>query len=333
MKHSARRAMPIAAAAGMLCLILDSRHGAEYARQSLALCLRTVIPSLFPMFVLSGLLVGSMAPGKGRFARWAEKLLGLPTGTGVLFGLGLAGGFPVGAQCLAQSVESGSLSREDARRLLGLCNHCSPGFLFGILGSVFTHRGYPLLVALIHMESAILSAALWSGSCSGQVTWESSSLSLPQAVSRGIRSMTSVCAWVILAGVVTGFLDRWLFPLLPEECGTLLTGLLELTGGVLALNDLPGEDVKLIICCLFVCFGGVSVLLQIQSVASEAGISGDLCFRQKCVQGILGAALAALALRGGIGCPLLLGAMLLFGKKAVAFPKKRVYNSSQKGGI
>ena len=38
---------------GMLALILDGRTAIEGARQGIGLCLRTVIPSLFPFFVLS----------------------------------------------------------------------------------------------------------------------------------------------------------------------------------------------------------------------------------------------------------------------------------------
>jgi hypothetical protein len=142
--------------------------------------------------------------------------------------------------------------------------------------------------------------------------------------------MGIVCAWVILAGVITGFLERWLFPLLPEPSGTILSGLLELTGGVLGLRDNPSENQKLLLCCLFVCFGGGCVQLQIQSVAAQAGIPADLCIRQKCLQGALGVTLAAVFLRFGFVCTLIFPALAIIWKKAVAFPRRTVYNKRQR---
>ena len=44
----------------MLALILDGRTAIDGARQGIELCLRTVIPSLFPFFVLSILLTSSL---------------------------------------------------------------------------------------------------------------------------------------------------------------------------------------------------------------------------------------------------------------------------------
>jgi hypothetical protein len=46
--------LPLAAsAAGMMLLILDSRTSAAAAAEALEICIRTVIPGLFPFFLLS----------------------------------------------------------------------------------------------------------------------------------------------------------------------------------------------------------------------------------------------------------------------------------------
>lgn len=323
----------IAVGSGMLCLILDSRHAAQYARDALELCLRTVIPGLFPMFVLSGLLVASLTGGKNRALSALEKLLGLSRGSGGIFLLGAVGGFPVGAQCIVQSMDAGGLSKEDGERMLGFCNNCSPAFLFGILGGVFPDSPAPLLVFLIQLETALVIATIWGNDAGHPLSLPRSSMSLPQAVSRATRSMVSVCAWVILAGVVTGFLGRWLFPLLPEPCPAFLTGMLEITGGVLELRRVASEDLRFVLCCIFVCFGGISVLLQIQSIAAEKGLGMKHCIRQKLLQGILAGVLGgAVAAMGPVSLviPLL---FVLFWKKAVEIPRATVYNSSRKGGF
>lgn len=291
---------------GMLLLIFDSRCAAQSAQEALALCLKTVIPSLFPMFVLSGLLVSGLGGASGRLFSPLERITGLPEGSGVLFLMGIVGGFPVGAQCIAQAVEKGSLSREDGERMLGFCNNCSPAFLFGILGSVLSDPLAPLLIFLIQLETALVTASFTPLHQRTLSVTAGGSCSLSAAVTRGIRSMASVCAWVILAGVVTGFLDRWFFPLMPTPVPQLLSGMLEITGGILGLADIPEEAAKFIFCTLFVCFGGISVWMQIGSLAGPRGLSTAVCYRQKAIQGLLGGILA--------------GAVSAFGPAGLLFP-------------
>ncbi len=332
MKHSSF--LPLFAGLACICLILDSRSAAQYASEALAQCLNVVIPSLFPMFVLSGLLVPCLQNAR-RGLGFLERLLGLPQGSGSIFLLGIVGGFPVGAQCVVQGLEQGTLSKEEGESILGLCNNCSPAFLFGITPVLFQDALAPLWLFLIQLETAALAARLF---CASSATGREpaapsrSAPSLPQAVQRAIRSMVVVCAWVVLAGVVTGFLRRWLFPLLPGPMPQLFTGLLELTGGVLSLAECPGEDLRFCLCALFVCFGGISVLLQIQSIAQGGQLSMGPCIRQKLFQAAAGAIFALLCVRLG---PAILGiapVILLFSKKRVEIPGKVSYNTPQKGG-
>lgn len=318
---------------GMLLLIFDSRCAAQSAQEALALCLKTVIPSLFPMFVLSGLLVSGLGGASGRLFSPLERITGLPEGSGVLFLMGIVGGFPVGAQCIAQAVEKGSLSREDGERMLGFCNNCSPAFLFGILGSVLSDPLAPLLIFLIQLETALVTASFTPLHQQTLSVTAGGSCSLSAAVTRGIRSMASVCAWVVLAGVVTGFLDRWIFPLMPLPMPQLLGGMLEITGGILGLAAIPEEHTKFLLCALFVCFGGLSVWMQISSLASAQGLSAAICFRQKTVQAILGGLIAATVLGLGPVGLLLPVILLIVRKKRLENPTDSVYNSPRKGGL
>lgn len=333
MKKSAQGALLLAVGIAMVCLILDSHAAAQAASGAINLSLRTVVPSLFPMFVLSGLLVDGLAGTKSRALSLLEGFLCLPKGSGSLFLLGMVGGFPVGAQCIVQAVDGESLSREDGQRMLGFCNNCSPAFLFGILGSVLAGGYAPWMVFLVQLESAMMVAILWPSQSGNEMTIQAKQVSLPKAVSRAVRSMVSVCAWMVLAGVMTGFLDRWLFPILPIPVPEMLAGLMELTTGVLGLTAVSHEGGRFILCCTFVCFGSASVLLQIQSIAGEMGLSMGVCVRQKMAQAALGALIAGLQVIFGRGFLLVPLLTLPLVKKAVEFSGKAVYNSSHKGGF
>lgn len=318
------------AVAGMLCLIFDSRCAAESVRKSMELCIITVIPSLFPLFVLSGLVVSGLT---GTSVPLLNRLLNLPRGGESIFLLGAVGGFPMGAQCISQACEQGSLSRENAARMLGFCNNCGPAFLFGILGNLFSDSSAPLALLIIQLECACLIAMLWPGTSGDAGQMAKGTISLVQAVNQAVRSMVSVCAWIILAGVLLGFLERWLFPILPGLASVLLTGVMELTNGCMALKNISDEGLRFRLCCGFVCFGGISVLLQIQGLTAPKGIPMRTCICQKLWQGVLGLLLGGMYVRFGwavLLLPLSVGSLLKF---TVEKRKNMVYNGASKGGF
>ena len=323
-----KRAAVAGILAAMAAMILDSRWASQSALSALELCLKTLIPNLFPLFVLSSLLIPKLT---GLRIPFLAKLLGIPDGSEGIFLLGCAGGFPVGAVCIAQAVEAKGLTKPDAERMLGLCSFCGPSFLFGVIGAVLSLPD-ALLIFAIQLETALLTAACWPTPSSDTYTPSSKTIDLPTAVRRSVTSMATVCAWVILAGVAAGFLDRWLFPLLLGPLGVLATGLLELTNGIFSLDAITSPDLRFLLSTVFVCFGGVSVLLQIAGLAAPAGLSMKPCIAQKLTQSLLGGLLAYLSIRLG-PVSLLLPPAILFAKIAVEIPGAMVYNSRRKEGI
>ena len=112
-------------------LLLLPEVSAQAARDAMLLCAQTLIPSLFPFFVLSSLLIacGASELLSALLSPLMRPLFGL-SGTGAAaLALGLCGGYPVGARTAAELVENGALSQEEGERLLALCNNAGPGFL------------------------------------------------------------------------------------------------------------------------------------------------------------------------------------------------------------
>ena len=75
-----RRCWGLAAAAGMLVFILDSKTALSGANEGVQLCIRTVIPSLFPFFVLSALMTGALMGTSLRGLRPLCRLMKMPVG-------------------------------------------------------------------------------------------------------------------------------------------------------------------------------------------------------------------------------------------------------------
>lgn len=307
----------------MLALILDSRTASAAASEGVELVLRTAVPALFPFFILSAMLV----PYSSLLSVPAlSRVLGVPPGWEAVFLLGCIGGYPVGAQCVAQGYSSGQLSRQDAERMLGFCTNCGPSFLFGIVAASFSTLTAPIAIFLIGIFSAILTAAFWPGhpvhTGSKPVI---SPVSLPQAVQIGLKSMASVSAWIILGKILLRFLDKYLLYYFPVPFRLILTGMLELTNGCLLLSQFPA-GVRFFATCCFTTFGGLCVWMQVKSLCAKAGLDAKHYLPQKLTQSAVALCLAGLYSAFGFAAVFACAGTALLSKKTVEISKTMVYN-------
>lgn len=285
MKHSGRLT-GIGAAIGMMLLILDSKTGLQGAQEGLELCLRTVIPALFPFFVLSSLLTGGFSGKELRFLRPLGKLLGIPAGAESVLLTGFLGGYPIGARSIADARRHGSLSPQDAARMMAFCNNAGPSFLFGIAASMFPHPWMGWALWGIHILSALAAALLFPGKSSGKTRMQTGHHpSVSEAVAASVRSMALVCGWVVIFRVLLAFLNRWCLWLFPEAVQVVLSGILELTNGCCALAKVENIGLRFVICSGLLAFGGLCVTMQTLSVAN--GVSIRYYFPGKLMQTII----------------------------------------------
>ena len=257
----------ILGAVGMLVIILDSKTAVAGVRAGLELCLQTLIPSLFPFFVLSALVTGSLTGISITPMRWLCRICRMPLGSESLLIVGILGGYPVGAGNIAAMYHNGNLSLKDAQRLAVFCNNAGPSFLFGILGAIFPHMGWVWALWCIQITASILTGMCLSGGTTCEIVRSNSkSVSIPDAVSRAVRSMALVCGWIILFRLILTFLNRWFLWLLTDAVRVLMTGILELSNGCLDLSDVTHVEYRFVLAGIMLSLGGISVWMQTQAV-------------------------------------------------------------------
>lgn len=273
----------IFASTGMLILILDSKTALAGAQDGIYLCIRTVIPSLFPFFLLSSVLMDSFSGTSLPLIKPLSAFCGIPKGAESILLAGFLGGYPVGAQSVASAFRSGQLRKEDAQRMLCFCNNVGPAFLFGMVAQMFPSKTTALLLWLIHVASALLVSKLIP--VSDEV---SSSLPIPQKktvenrIYTAIICLATVCGWVVIFRIVIGFLDRWFLFLIPETIQVLCSGFLELSNGCCELSRIPDPDLRFILCSGMLAWGGLCVMLQTRSVTQ--GLAFNYCLKGKILQ-------------------------------------------------
>lgn len=289
--------MPVTAVlAIVVLLLLRPQEAAEAVRVGLALCGRTVIPSLFPFFAAISLLLqlGAAEALSGLFRPVMQPLFRLRGECALPLLAGFLGGYPSGAKTAAGLYAQGRISRQEAELLLGFCDNCGPAFLLsyvgaGILGG--TELGVKLY--LIHIAAALLTGVLLCRLVRdrGPVLLGSSlpvkAVSFPQAltssVSGALTSTLGICAFVVFFQVLAA--------LPPVPLPPLALGALEMVSGAAALS--PGRA-GFIAAAAIVGWGGLSVHCQAMSLTAPEGLSFRWHWVGKAVQAAVSAGLAFL---------------------------------------
>ena len=196
-------------AIGILLLILDAKTALASATEGITLCLTTVIPSLFPFFVLSAVINSALSGTKVSILRPISRLCRLPAGAESILILGLIGGYPVGAASIRQGYKTGILCKKDSERMLAFCNNAGPAFIFGLLSPILGNIGLCWALWIIHISSAIVVGILIPGGSKETVTVHSAQpLGVTQAMQLGIKKMgrfVSCHPWVYGALVFVAF--------------------------------------------------------------------------------------------------------------------------------
>lgn len=247
------RGMVCAAAAA--ALLVRPAAAAQGMAQGVALCLETLVPSLFPFMVLADYLSASgLGEAAGRHLHAAgRRLFALPGAAAPVIVLAFLGGYPVGAAGAAGLLRRGLLTRNETRRLMALCCLPSPAFLViavgeRMLGSAQT--GWMLwgCTALASLLPALVRARFSQKENSHEsapaAASPAKSDAFTGAVAAAARSLFLLCAFVALFSALNALLMQTFLPavlvhvsgrFLPEAAAqSLLPVWLEVTGGLAA---------------------------------------------------------------------------------------------------
>lgn len=303
-----------------LALLLFPESNIESGKAALALCFTSVIPSLFPFFVLCRILTDlGIAELLGKFAKgFMKKLFNVsPAGVTSLL-MGLISGYPLGAKVCCELYQNKSITKTDAERLLAFCNNAGPVFITGTVGTAMLGNfKWGLLLLAVHLISALCTGFVFRfykkseySPMSNFAVRTVSTKSLPNiigsAFSDSITSILSVCGYVVFFAVfinilkVTNILQTAAYfvsllfpPVSTDFAREFLSGLLEMTNGIANIAALPDihPASKLIAVSMLLGFGGLCVHFQTLGIVGRYGLSSKTYFLGKIANGALSAVL------------------------------------------
>ncbi len=277
-------------------LVLFPKASLSAATGAINLCLDTIIPSLFPFFVCSGLLsaLGFSSLCSRFLSPIMRPLFSLPGSGAITFILGLVSGYPVGASSAADLYASGQCTKCEAERMTAFCNNSGPLFVIAVVGQSFLGNarfGYILYAS--HILSAVLVGLIfrfYKGSdnpkpltlpSSPKIGIKNATLGLGSVIDNSVFSTLKVCGFVLFFAVLT--------KAIPASALTpVIYSFFEITGGINLLSQLEMDlSIKLGVISFFLAFSGLSVVFQVSSIISPHGISLTPYICGKIIQGLL----------------------------------------------
>lgn len=248
-------------------------------KAGLDVCAKALIPSLFPFAVLVGMINGSGMSEKmaEMLGRPVGRILGIPDTAVSAVLLGCLGGFPIGAVCVRELYESGSISRSDAERLVGFVNNASPAFCIGTLGmSMFGSTEFGASLYFCQLAAALTVGMLFrrgysprSGVYRGRIS--SAADTLTGAISSAGLTMLKICAFAVFFAVLGDAVCMVAERYFGEAVAAVCAAVCEITLAGRKLSALVGSFPK-ILCAFTAGWSGISVHMQTASVLSGSGI-------------------------------------------------------------
>ena len=312
MKHlrkSASLAVGIGAVALLVFLTGNTHIAADGIKNGLHLIEDILLPSLFPLLVLSDLLLRTGAFNPLRLlAAPLGKRLGVSPAGGTALLLGWLLGSPVGTCLAAADLENGHLTTGEYHRIVCLTANTGIGFPLGVVGiGIF---GSPLLGMLLYSAMALaafLLAFLWhlidKTAHQNQKTPPNGmrkrdfATAFTTSVKGCMNTFLNLSAFVLIFSALAAYLRAIASHFhLPLPLTVSLCGVLELTTGVMQASTLPEAKEAYVWIAFFTGFAGLSIGLQALAVAGKNAPPFPLLLGVKCLQGILTTAIVVAVL-------------------------------------
>ena len=303
-----------------ILLVIFSQSNLDATKRGLELWATTVVPALFPFFVLTNLLSKTKVVdifGK-LFNKLMKPLFNVPGIGGFAFVMGLISGYPVGAKVVSNFREQNLVTKDEGERLLAFTNNSGPLFILSSVGiGLFGDTKTGILLLCTHILSCITVGIIlgkFSRKTDKEFTLKNLGEILANSINNSISTIFLIGGFVVIFSVIIStlnethmldLLSNLLKPILKiinidiDFTKPLLSGIIELTNGVKQVSSIHIKAISqnVIICAFLLGFGGFSVLLQVFSIVSKTDLSIKKYIIGKFMQGVFASFYTFLALK------------------------------------
>lgn len=276
----------------LVFLLINSSKVVTFTFQSLNLCARSIIPSLFVYMIASDLLLtcGEFAFIENTLGELFERAFRISRACALAFVLGLVCGFPIGGKMVCDLYESKRISKLQAEKALGLCNNTGPAFVIaGIGASMLGSFEVGIVIYSSQILSAMITGVVFGFLGKRNIDYELSNLPVKtspkklcviEIISNSVLRLLSICGCVVFFSVLSCLIVDLIHVRVLQ---IISSSVLEVGSAAKYLSSLTWVQKGLLLPVISaaVSFGGVSVYMQTKIFCDKADLSMKIYLIEK----------------------------------------------------
>ena len=317
-----RNILPLIFLAFTFCLVIFSSNNLQAVKSGLTLWANSVVPSLFPFFVATEILINTdIINILGKLLNNYMKPLFNIRGEGSFaFIMGIISGYPVGAKIASEFRKNNICNKEECERLLSFSNNSGPLFIIGTVGILmYGSTIIGLLLFITHILAGITVGIIfrfWKRNTKSNLSTSSRKIQnnnisfsnlgevLSNSITNSISTIFLIGGFVVIfscvisilkASGILNILTSFISPIFntfnidTSFVSPLICGFLEITNGINSISQIACKklSINLILTAFLLGFGGLSVFLQVLSITSKTDLSIKPYIYGKLLQGII----------------------------------------------
>ncbi len=288
----------------IILIFKNSSKTSETIIFSSNLFIKNVFPSLFPMFIISYVLVGINFPVflGNLFCKITTKLFKTKKEASFVFFMSMITGFPSNAKNINDLIEKKLISKDEGEKILMFTFFSNPLFIVNTIGGIFLNNiRYGYLILISHILGNIIIGLLFrnykQSIDNNKINIKNSLKILNEdinntnifkiffnAIKDGLSTLLNIY------GIITTFLIIInLFNINYDNIYTsFLIGIIEMTSGLKFISLSNSNMIsKLLLSCFIISFGGLSVHTQIMNILEDKKIKYLPFFVTRILHGII----------------------------------------------
>lgn len=269
---------------------------------SYELFIKNIFPSLFPMFIISYILVEIGIPEFlcSIFYKFFNKLFLVKSDASFVFFMSMLTGFPSSAKYIDMLIEKNRIDSHDASKILIFTFFSNPLFIVNTVGIMFLgniNLGFIILVS--HITGNILVGLLFRNYNKTNSTDVIDAKKGIKVLINKINTTSffsvflnsikdAINTMILIFGIIVTF--QIIISILP--CNMFFKGIIEMTTGLRLISSYDNLYFKVFLSTFFISFGGLCIHTQIMNILNKKRVRYLPFLFARIIHGIISAVMS-----------------------------------------
>lgn len=270
-----------------ILLLLKRKETINAVQIGLNIWTTQLLPSLFPFFIFSDLFVSSgiVESLSNKFGNIFSKIFKVSKYSFFIFFISLFSGCPTNAKNIKNMLDNHFIDKLEAEKILSFTLFYNPFLIYSITRLFLKTKDCIIIIIIVYLSNILVGLIIRNKKCPINKLCLNTfnNITLIDSIKNTIFSLIGILGTIIFMMIlVTLFKTHNIY------INNIINGFLEITSGIINLSILNiAYNLKLVLCIIYLSFGGLSIHLQIKSILRDT-ISYKLFYQTRLLAVIIG---------------------------------------------